>query len=123
MADLIGDRITIEGPPLSVTPSAAQSIGMALHELATNAGKYGSLSDGHGSVSIDWRIDDDQFSIGWVEQRGPRVKPPRRRGFGSTIISTVAENSLGGEVELAYAASGIVWRLRCSANKALSAEA
>jgi PAS domain S-box-containing protein len=119
-ADLIGDRIMIDGPPLSVTPSAAQSIGMALHELATNAGKYGSLSNDHGSVIIDWRLDDDEFSIGWIEQHGPRVKPPKRRGFGSTIISTVVEHSVGGEVELAYAASGIVWRLKCSANKALN---
>jgi PAS domain S-box-containing protein len=119
-ADLIGGRIIIDGPPLSVTPSAAQSIGMALHELATNAGKYGSLSNDHGSVTIDWRLDDGQFSIGWVEHHGPRVKPPKRRGFGSTIISTVVEHSVGGEVELAYAASGIVWRLKCSANKALN---
>jgi PAS domain S-box-containing protein len=120
-ADLIGDRIMIAGPPLSVTPSAAQSIGMALHELATNAGKYGSLSDDHGSVTIDWRIDDDQFSIGWIEQHGPRVKPPKRRGFGSTIISTVAEHSVGGEVEMTYDVSGVVWRLRCAASKALTA--
>jgi two-component sensor histidine kinase len=104
-----------------MTPSAAQSIGMALHELATNAGKYGSLSDDHGSVTIDWRIDDDEFSIGWIERRGPRVKPPKRRGFGSTIISTVAENNLGGEVDLVYEANGVVWRLRCSKSKALSA--
>jgi two-component sensor histidine kinase len=71
-ADLIGERIMIDGPPLSVTPAAAQSIGMALHELATNAGKYGSLSDDHGSVTIDWRLDDGQFSIGWVERDGPK---------------------------------------------------
>jgi PAS domain S-box-containing protein len=120
-ADLIGDRIMIDGPRLSMTPSAAQSIGMALHELATNAGKYGSLSDDQGSVTIDWRIDADQFSIGWTERHGPRVKPPKRRGFGSTIISKVAENNLGGEVELAYDASGVIWRLRCSASKALNA--
>jgi PAS domain S-box-containing protein len=119
-ADLIGERIMIEGPHLSVTPSAAQSIGMALHELATNAGKYGSLSDDHGSVTIDWRVDDGQFSIGWIEQDGPRVKPPKRRGFGSTIISAVAEASVGGEVELDYASTGVVWRLKCSASKALS---
>jgi PAS domain S-box-containing protein len=122
-ADLIGERIMIEGPPLSVTPSAAQSIGMALHELATNAGKYGSLSADHGSVSIDWRIDDGQFSIGWIEHDGPHVKPPKRRGFGSTIISAVAEASLGGEVELNYDSSGVIWRLKCSASKALSASA
>jgi PAS domain S-box-containing protein len=122
-ADLIGDRIMIEGPRLSMTPSAAQSIGMALHELATNAGKYGSLSDDHGSVTIDWRIDDDEFSIGWIEQHGPRVKPPKRRGFGSTIISKVAENNLGGEVEHAYDANGVIWRLRCAASKALNAGA
>jgi two-component sensor histidine kinase len=122
-ADLIGERIMIEGPPLSVTPSAAQSIGMALHELATNAGKYGSLSDDHGSVSIDWRIDDNEFSIGWIEHDGPSVKPPKRRGFGSTIISAVAEASVSGEVELNYESSGVMWRLRCAASKALCAGA
>jgi two-component sensor histidine kinase len=118
--DLIGERIMIEGPPLSVTPSAAQSIGMALHELATNAGKYGSLSDDHGSVSIDWRLDGGQFSIGWIERDGPRVKRPKRRGFGTTIISTVAEANVGGEVELNYQSSGVIWRLRCAASRALS---
>ncbi len=122
-ADLIGERIMIGGPRLSMTPSAAQSIGMALHELATNAGKYGSLSDDHGSVAIDWRVDDDEFSIGWVERDGPRVKQPKRRGFGSTIISAVAENNLGGEVDLQFETSGVIWRLRCSASKALSAGA
>ncbi len=119
-ADLIGARIVIEGPHLSVTPSAAQSIGMALHELATNAGKYGSLSDDHGGVTIDWRLEDGQFSIGWIEHDGPHVKPPKRRGFGSTIISAVAEASVGGEVKLDYASTGVVWRLKCSASKALS---
>jgi two-component sensor histidine kinase len=78
------------------------------------------LSDDHGSVSIDWRIDDGEFSIGWIEKHGPRVKQPKRRGFGSTIISTVAEHSVGGEVEMAYDANGVVWRLRCAASKALS---
>jgi PAS domain S-box-containing protein len=121
-ADLIGERITIEGPPLNVKPSAAQSIGMALHELATNADKYGSLSNDHGSVTIDWRIDDDQFSIGWIEQDGPRVTPPKRRGFGSTVISAVAQASVGGEVELHYAPSGVTWRLTCPVTKVLASQ-
>jgi two-component sensor histidine kinase len=120
--DLLGKRILIEGPPLIVTPSAAQSIGMALHELATNAGKYGSLSDDNGCVTVDWRLDCGQFSIRWVERGGPRVKSPKRRGFGSTIISAVAEASVGGEVELNYHSSGTSWRLRCAASKVLSAE-
>jgi two-component sensor histidine kinase len=120
-SDLIGERIVIDGSPLSVTPTAAQSIGMALHELATNAGKYGSLSDDHGSVTIDWRIERGQFTIGWVERGGPSVKPPKRRGFGSTIISAVAESSVGGEVELKYESTGVIWRLRCAASKVLSA--
>jgi two-component sensor histidine kinase len=119
-ADLMGKRIMIEGPHLSVTPSAAQSIGMALHELATNAGKYGSLSDDHGSVKIEWRLQDGQFSIGWIEHDGPKVKPPQRCGFGSTMISVVAKASVDGEVELDYAATGVIWRLKCSAGKALS---
>jgi PAS domain S-box-containing protein len=119
-ADLIGERILIEGPHLSVTPSAAQSIGMALHELATNAGKYGSLSDDHGSVKIDWRLENGQFYIGWIEHDGPQVKPPKQRGFGSTMISVVAKASVGGEVELDYASTGVIWRLKCSASKALS---
>jgi PAS domain S-box-containing protein len=122
-ADLIGERIMIEGPQLSVTPPAAQSIGMALHELATNAGKYGSLSDDHGGVTIDWQLEGGQFSIGWIEHDGPRVRPPKRRGFGSTIISVVAEASVGGEVKLDYASTGIVWRLKCAASRALSAGA
>jgi PAS domain S-box-containing protein len=122
-ADLIGERIVIEGPHLKVTPLAAQSIGMALHELATNAGKYGSLSGDHGGVAIDWRLEDGQFSIGWIEHDGPRVRPPQRRGFGSTIISAVAEASVSGEVKLDYASTGIIWRLRCAAAKALSAGA
>jgi two-component sensor histidine kinase len=122
-ADLIGDRITIEGPPLNVTPLAAQSIGMALHELATNAGKYGSLSNDQGSVTIEWRVDGEEFSIGWIEHDGPRVKPPKRRGFGSTIISDVAQTNIGGEVELNYDSGGVIWRLRCPASKVMGAGA
>lgn len=118
--DLIGNRIMVDGPPLSLTPAAAQSIGMALHELATNAGKYGSLSGNYGSVSIDWRIDGDQFSLRWTEQDGPHVEPPKQRGFGSTIISAAAEASVDGEVELTYHPSGVSWRLRCAASKVLS---
>jgi two-component sensor histidine kinase len=120
-ADLIGTRIQIQGPHLRVTPPAAQSIGLALHELATNASKYGSLSDDRGCVGIDWQLDSDEFTISWIERDGPFVEPPRRKGFGNTVISVVAKASVEGEVELDYAATGLIWRLKSPASKTLDA--
>jgi PAS domain S-box-containing protein len=118
-ADLIGTRITVHGPRLRLAAAAAQNIGMALHELATNAGKYGALSTERGCVDITWRLNADVFSIGWTERDGPDVPPPKRHGFGSTVISTVAKASVDGEVELDYAPTGLIWRLKCSADKVL----
>jgi len=120
-ADLIGTRIQIQGPHLRVTPSAAQSIGLALHELATNASKYGSLSDDRGCVGIDWQLDRDEFTISWAERDGPCVERPRRKGFGNTVISVVAEASVEGKVELDYPATGLIWRLKSPASKTLEA--
>jgi PAS domain S-box-containing protein len=117
--ELIGTRIMVHGPRLRLAAAAAQSIGMALHELATNAGKYGALSGERGCVDIEWRLDGDAFSIGWTERDGPDVEPPKRHGFGSTVISTVAKASVDGEVVLDYAATGLIWRLKCSAAKLL----
>jgi PAS domain S-box-containing protein len=118
-ADLIGTRVQIQGPQLRVTPYAAQSIGLALHELATNASKYGSLSNDRGCVSISWQLDGNEFTISWVEYDGPRVEPPRRMGFGNTVISVVAEASVEGHVELDYPPTGLIWRLKCPASKTL----
>jgi PAS domain S-box-containing protein len=118
-ADLIGVRIMVGGPPLGVLPAAAQNIGMALHELATNAGKYGSLSEDHGSVAVAWRHDGEVMSIGWREIGGPEVRPPEREGFGTTIITTVVEQNTGGTVELTYSPEGVTWRLTCPAAKVL----
>jgi PAS domain S-box-containing protein len=118
-ADLVGMRITVHGPKVRLAAAAAQSIGMALHELATNAGKYGALSAERGCVDIDWRLDGNEFSIGWAECDGPAVVPPKRHGFGSTVISTVIKASVDGEVELNYAQTGFTWRLKCSPDKIL----
>jgi two-component sensor histidine kinase len=119
--DLIDTRIAITGPPLALTLAASQSLGMALHELATNAAKYGALSDQHGDVAIDWRVDADgaarpRFTISWVEQGGPPVRAPQRRGFGTTVTSHMVEFSLGGEVAMDYAPDGVRWRLVCDAD-------
>jgi PAS domain S-box-containing protein len=121
-ADLIGARITGSGPKLRLNAATAQAIGLALHELATNAGKYGALSTDRGRVDVRWGTDGDTLTISWTERDGPPVSPPERRGFGSTVIVSMAKTTVGGEVQLDYAPSGLVWRLTCPAANALDAE-
>jgi PAS domain S-box-containing protein len=117
--DLIGTRISVDGPQVRLAAAAAQSIGIALHELATNAGKYGALSGERGRVEIGWQLNGDEFAIGWAECDGPNVEAPKRHGFGSTVISMVAKASVDGDVELDYAPTGFIWRLKCAADKVL----
>ncbi len=114
-ADLVGFRIAVHGPKLRLTAAAAQAIGLALHELATNAGKYGALSVDSGHVDVGWRIDGDIFAMNWTERNGPPVSQPERRGFGSTVIEPMAKRTVGGEVQLDYAPSGLMWGLTCPA--------
>jgi PAS domain S-box-containing protein len=118
-ADLIGSRISVDGPRLRVKSSAAQAIGLSLHELATNAGKYGALSTNAGRVDIRWGTDGETFTMSWTEREGPPVSRPRRRGFGTTVMETMAERSVDGVVDLDFAPSGLVWRLACKAPSAL----
>jgi two-component sensor histidine kinase len=118
-ADLVGSRIAVHGPQLRLNATAAQAIGLALHELATNAGKYGALSTNSGRVDVCWGTDADILTMSWAERDGPPVSPPARRGFGSTVIVSMAEATVGGEVQLDYAPSGLVWRLTCPAANVL----
>jgi PAS domain S-box-containing protein len=118
-ADLIGSRITVCGPKLRLNAAAAQAIGLALHELATNAGKYGALSTGNGRVDVSWDAADETFTMSWIEREGPPVSAPERRGFGTTVIEAMAESSVGGAVDLDYAPSGLVWHLTCRAANVL----
>jgi len=117
--DLIGSRIVMRGPKLRLNAAAAQAVGLAVHELATNAGKYGALSTDSGDVAVDWRIDADSFAITWTERGGPPVVPPGRRGFGSTVIESLAKTAVSGEVALDYAPSGLRWHLTCTKGNAL----
>jgi PAS domain S-box-containing protein len=112
-ADLIGSRIAVEGPNLRLTGASAQAIGLALHELATNAGKYGALSTGTGRVDVYWGCDHDVLTMSWTERDGPPVSQPKRRGFGTIVIEAMAARSVGGDVDLDYAPSGVRWRLTC----------
>ena len=117
---LIGNRIEITGPPLSIAAEAAQPIAMALHELTTNAGKYGALSNAEGKVSIAWNTGrDETFHLSWTESAGPVVTSPIRRGFGTTVIAYVPQVQLGADVTLDYAPGGVTWRLVCPAENVL----
>jgi two-component sensor histidine kinase len=118
-SDSIGTRIAIKGPELRLNREAAQGIGMALHELATNAIKHGALSNTDGQITIAWTCDDNVFSIYWQEHGGPAVVPPERRGFGNTVLTTLAEAAVSGHVSIDYKPAGLRWELTCSARNAL----
>ncbi len=120
-ADLIGSRILVHGPKLRFNAAAAQAVGLALHELATNAGKYGALSNESGSVDIRWRLDGSTFVMRWAERGGPPVSAPTHRGFGSTVLSLMVKRTVGGEVHLDYAPSGVIWTLTSPSANTLEA--
>jgi PAS domain S-box-containing protein len=123
LADLVGSRIRMEGPKLRLNATAAQAIGLALHELSTNAGKYGALSVDAGRVDVSWWFDDDIFAINWIERGGPPVSTPERRGFGITVVDLMAKRTVDGEVHLDFIPSGVVWNLTCPAANALEGNA
>ena len=109
----------VNGPKLHLNAAAAQAVGLALRELVTNASKYGALSTDAGRVDVGWRADGDTFAMSWVESNGPPVQPPSHRGFGTTVIESMAKLAVDGEVQLHYAPSGMEWHLTCSAANAL----
>lgn len=116
--DLIGDRITLTGSRVLVSASAAQTIGMALHELATNASKYGALSTDQGRVAIAWQLVEgttpaQRFVLTWTESDGPPVVAPKRRGFGSAVTGKMVKMSLDGEVTASFHELGFSWQLDC----------
>ncbi|WP_019906521.1 PAS domain-containing protein [Methylobacterium sp. 77] len=114
------DRFSIRGPALNVGAKAAMSLALILHELATNAAKYGALSTDTGGVAIVWDIREsrsegtDQVLLRWVEAGGPPVEPPTRTGFGTRLIGRGLAGNFGGEVSLDYRTSGVVCTIEAS---------
>jgi two-component system CheB/CheR fusion protein len=108
-------RTTLAGAALTLEPKAALALSMALHELATNAGKYGALSEPQGRVAVEWdtRVVDGQawLRLQWTERGGPAVTPPTRRGFGTRLINEGLAFELGGEVTLAFEPEGVTCRI------------
>jgi len=101
-------RVRIDGPAVMLEPNAAQTIAISLHELATNAAKYGSLSAANGRVEIAWsRTADGRLSLRWIESGGPTIAPPTHRGFGTRVMENIIVGQLKGEVHFDWRDQGL----------------
>lgn len=111
-----GTRISAIGPDLILTPEATQNIGLALHELATNAMKYGALSVPEGAVTVAWQVGPGAlgstcFHLIWREQNGPEVRSPEHAGFGQIVLQRMTGAALGVSVKHEFHSCGVVWTL------------
>jgi two-component sensor histidine kinase/DNA-binding response OmpR family regulator len=104
------DRLDISGPKVLLEPTKAQTLALALHELATNAAKYGALSAAAGKLGVRWELQDDALVIYWHESAGPETHKPAVTGFGTQIITGSIDRQLGGRTEFEWLPSG----LRCT---------
>ncbi|MDE2115413.1 MAG: PAS domain S-box protein, partial [Hyphomicrobiales bacterium] len=114
--DNIDEKISVHGPEIYLKPEAAQNIGLALHELATNATKYGALASDTGKIELEWGLAQskdgaDVFKMHWREKGGPPVVPPDSHGFGHTVIHRVVQAALAGDSVLHFHDSGVQWDL------------
>ena len=109
------EAVRIEGPPVRLPARRARMIGLALHELATNAAKHGSLAAPDGQVRLRWLFepgdDGTQLVIVWSEHDGPEIAPPDATGFGSRLLKDILPQEVGGSAELTYRGSGVEFRL------------
>jgi two-component sensor histidine kinase len=108
-------QISTKGPPLVLSSVAARNIGLALHELATNASKFGALSVPEGEVAVHWALasrgGEKRFHMTWWESGGPIVTEPTRRGFGRQLIQHVPAQALGGKLTYEFLPAGVRWTL------------
>jgi two-component sensor histidine kinase len=113
--DLSSSQLEIHGPEVTLAADASQAIGLALHELATNAVKYGALSSSQGQLSVSWTVHQLPSALGlkldWRERGGPLVIQPKEKGFGHTVIKSMIEQAVGGTVEIDFAEEGLRWSL------------
>lgn len=115
------NAVQLDGPALVLPPKQALAIALALHELQTNALKYGALSVDGGTVSLNWRLGPEaRLDLVWTENGGPRVTPPDRRGFGTMMIEQGLAADLGGSAQLEFRPEGLVCRIEASCERVLS---
>jgi PAS domain S-box-containing protein len=101
-------RVTAQGPPLALAPKSAVALSLAIHELGTNAGKYGALSQPGGRVDVRWTTDEGRLRLTWRESGGPPVREPERRGFGARLLEHGLADELRGVVRLEFRPEGLV---------------
>jgi PAS domain S-box-containing protein len=101
-------RAQVEGPDLMLDPDPALAVGTALHELTTNAVKYGALSTPQGRVRIEWHLSDGRLVFCWTESGGPPVSPPRRNGFGTRVMQRMICGQCSGKVDFNWREEGVV---------------
>ena len=113
-------RVSVDGPTVMLNPQAAQNFALALHELTTNAAKYGALSVSSGRVSIEWTLDPpgegptrlgDRFTFQWQERDGPPITKPAQKGFGSTVLVQVMSQYADLEPDIDFAREGLTYRV------------
>ncbi|ASY63562.1 Chemotaxis protein methyltransferase CheR [Sinorhizobium sojae CCBAU 05684] len=122
VANGVSEHFVITGRNIRVSPKVALALGIAFHELATNAVKYGAFSNKAGSVLISWMIEPssagNRLLLRWQEKDGPPVTPPSRKGFGSRVIERGLPHELEGTVHLDYRADGLICTINFPASKA-----
>ncbi len=104
-------RIRVDGPPITLSPAEAQSLGLALHELATNAAKHGGLGEHGESIDVSWHDGDGRVELTWAERARQAIVPPSRQGFGSIIVDKLLPSQIGASVQRDYRSDGLHCRI------------
>jgi PAS domain S-box-containing protein len=107
--ETVEDRVDISGPPIPLQSRAAQNFSLLIHELATNAVKYGALSVPGGRVSVSWRLNGTNLRFDWLERGGPPASPPTRKGFGTVIIAHNVATEFKTKVDIDYGPDGLTY--------------
>ncbi|HWK95960.1 MAG TPA: HWE histidine kinase domain-containing protein [Pseudolabrys sp.] len=121
--DGVSQQVSIDGPDIALKPEAAQNLGLALHELSANAVRFGALSTPEGQVSIEWRrgdAPDAPVEFSWREKQGPRVKPRRKRGFGTMVIETNLTRALDAKVDMIFDPEGLRCQVEIPASQVIA---
>jgi two-component sensor histidine kinase len=107
-ADDVGSRVSIDGPPIACGDRAINGLALVLHELATNAAKYGALKGDGGHIDVSWREEEGKLVLRWDERGGPRIEaPPATKGFGSALVQNTVVRQFGGTLDHDWRHSGM----------------